>query len=305
MDAPNIRTNLEYEIINPNTNEVFLPPKGRHWRFTKEKYDEAFKTNRIIFGKTGKTKPQYKRYLFEAEEKGTNPFTIWSELGTATDATKELMQIFDGEKLFETPKPSSFIYRILELSTDKNSIILDSFSGSGTTAHAVLNLNKQDNGNRKFVLIEMMDYASNITAERVKRVIKGYGDDKKAIEGTGGSFDYYELGEPLFLEEDILNESVGIENILKYIWYSETRTPFTTIPDLAEVNYRIGSKDQTDYYFYYLIDGQTTVDYDFMAKIKHKASQYIIYADNCLLEKDFMLKHHIIFKKIPRDITRF
>ena len=71
--------------------------------------------------------------------------------------------------------------------------------------------------------------------------------------GTGGDFNYYELGEPLFLEEDILNESVGIENILKYIWYSETRTPFTTIPDLAEANYRIGSKDQTDYYFYYLM----------------------------------------------------
>lgn len=305
MDAPNVRTNLEYEIINPNSGEVFLPPKGRHWRFTKEKYDEAFRTNRIIFGKTGKTKPQYKRYLFEAEEKGTNPFTIWSELGTATDATRELMQIFDGEKIFETPKPSSFIYRILELSTDKNSIILDSFAGSGTTAHAVLNLNKQDDGNRKFILIEMEDYANTITAERVKRVINGYGEDKKAVDGTGGDFNYYELGEPLFLEEDILNESVGIENILKYIWYSETRTPFTTIPDLAEANYRIGSKDQTDYYFYYLIDGQTTVDYDFMAKIKHKASQYIIYADNCLLERDFMLKHHIIFKKIPRDITRF
>jgi adenine-specific DNA-methyltransferase len=72
-----------------------------------------------------------------------------------------------------------------------------------------------------------------------------------------------------------------------------------------EENYRIGSKDQTDYYFYYTKDAVTTVDYDFMAKIKHKASQYIIYADNCLLDAAFMLKHHIIFKKIPRDITRF
>ena len=310
MDAPNIRTNLEYEIINPNTNSVFLPPKGRHWRFTKEKYDEAFRTNRIIFGKTGKTKPQYKRYLFEAEEKGTNPFTIWSELGTATDATKELMQIFDGVKIFDTPKPSSFIDRILELSTDMNSIVLDSFAGSGTTAHSVLNLNK-DGGTRKFILIEMEKYANTITAERVKRVIKGYGNSKnsttkKITEGSGGSFNYYQLGEPLFLEEDILNEAVGIENILKYIWYSETRTAYGPLKNsLIEENYRIGSKDQTDYYFYYTKNAVTTVDYDFMAQIKHKASQYIIYADNCLLEKDFMLKHHIIFKKIPRDITRF
>ncbi|QRE51428.1 site-specific DNA-methyltransferase, partial [Flavobacterium psychrophilum] len=131
----------------------------------------------------------------------------------------------------------------------------------------------------------------------------------KSIEGTRGSFNYYQLGEPLFLEEDVLNEAVGIENILKYIWYSETRTAFSNDfsfgKDWNNENYRIGSKDQTDYYFYYTKDTVTTVDYDFMAQIKHKASQYIIYADNCLLEKDFMLKHHIIFKKIPRDITRF
>ena len=304
MDAPNVRTNLEYEIINPNTGEVFLPPKGRHWRFTKEKYDEAFKTNRIIFGKTGKTKPQYKRYLFEAEEKGTNPFTIWNELGTATDATKELMQIFGGVKIFDTPKPTTFINRILQLSTEKDSIVLDSFAGSGTTAHAVLNLNKQDGGNRKFILIEMEDYANKITAERVKRVISGYGENKK-VEKTEGSFDFFELGDTLFLENNMLNETVGIENILKYIWYSETRTSYSFSNNLEEVNYRIGSKDQTDYYFYYNKNATTTVDYDFMAKIKHKASQYIIYADNCLLEKEFMLKHHIIFKKIPRDISRF
>ena len=152
----------------------------------------------------------------------------------------------------------------------------------------------------------MEDYANTITAERVKRVINGYGEDKKAVEGTGGSFNYYQLGEPLFLEDDILNEAVGIENILKYIWYSETRTAYNPkAHSLVEENYRIGSKDQTDYYFYYAKDAVTTVDYDFMAKIKHKASQYIIYADNCLLDAAFMLKHHIIFKKIPRDITRF
>jgi adenine-specific DNA-methyltransferase len=206
---------------------------------------------------------------------------------------------------FVFPKPIPFIEYVLDLATDKNSIILDSFAGSGTTAHAVLNLNKQDGGKRKFILIEMEDYSDTITAERVKRVINGYGDTKKT-EGTGGSFNYYQLGEPLFLEDDVLNEAVGLENILKYIWYSETRTAYSqTTHPLVEDNYRIGSKDQTDYYFYYTKDAVTTVDYDFIAKIKHKASQYIIYADNCLLEKDFMLKHHIIFKKIPRDITRF
>lgn len=202
---------------------------------------------------------------------------------------------------FDYPKSLSLIQYLISIVNDKDSIVLDSFAGSGTTAHAVLNLNKIDGGNRKFIVIEMMNYIETITSERIKGVIKGY----STTEGTGGSFDYFELGEPLFLEEDVLNEAVGIENILKYIWYSETRTSFEFSGKLEEDNYRIGSKDQTDYYFYYETDNVTTVDYNFMAKIKHKASQYIIYADNCLLEKDFMLKHHIIFKKIPRDITRF
>ena len=294
-----------FGIKNPNNNKIHFPPQGNCYRFNEEKSKIMLSENRFYFGKDGNGKPQLKRYLSEVND-GVVPQTIWKydDVSHNQEGKKELNKIIDGN-VFDSPKPYQLINRILELATDKNSIIIDSFAGSGTTAHAVLNLNKQDGGNRKFILVEMMDYASTITAERVKRVIKGYGEDKKTTEGTGGDFNYYELGEPLFLEEDILNETVGIENILKYIWYSETRTPFTTIPDLAEANYRIGSKDQTDYYFYYLIDGQTTVDYDFMATIKHKASQYIIYADNCLLEKDFMLKHHIVFKKIPRDITRF
>ena len=242
----------------------------------------------------------------ENKTEGNQIPTIWNEKSFHTvNGTKLLNEIFQ-TKTFSYPKPLELIEEAIRSISNVDDIILDSFAGSGTTAHAVLNLNKQDGGNRKFILIEMEDYANTITTERVKRVINGYGEDKKKTEGTGGSFDYYELGEPLFLEEDILNESVGIENILKYIWYSETRTSYNpTAHSLVKENYRIGSKDQTDYYFYYIKDAITTVDYDFMAKIKHKASQYIIYADNCLLEKDFMLKHHIIFKKIPRDITRF
>jgi adenine-specific DNA-methyltransferase len=321
MDAPNIRVNLEYEIINPNTNEVFLPPNGRHWRFTKEKYEEALKSNRIIFGKTGKARPQYKRFQFEAEEKGMNPFTIWNELGTATDATKELMMIFDGEKLFQTPKPSSLIERIIEISTNKNSIILDSFAGSGTTAHAVLNLNKQDEGNRKFILIEMEDYAETITAERVKRVINGYGSTSsptttgspiatgsRQVEGTGGSFDYYTLGEPLFDDDNNLNETVGIEKIREYVWFTETRIPYSPPSEGCPQDgvVFLGTHNDTSYYFIYEKENLTTLDYEALAQyVLQKAERYIIYADNCLLPETFMREKNIEFKKIPRDITRF
>ncbi|MFM9523435.1 site-specific DNA-methyltransferase [Flavobacterium psychrophilum] len=310
--------NLIYDITTPSGKIINAPKNG--WRWSKETLQGKIDTKEIIFNKT-ETNIIRKIYLENIE--GRAPETIWfgQDVGTTRDANKTLKNIFDQEIPFDTPKPPQLIERILEICSDKNSIILDSFAGSGTTAHSVLNLNKQDGGDRKFILIEMEDYADSITAERVKRVINGYGNStisndegvetkkNKSIEGTRGSFNYYQLGEPLFLEEDVLNEAVGIENILKYIWYSETRTAFSNDfsfgKDWNNENYRIGSKDQTDYYFYYTKDTVTTVDYDFMAQIKHKASQYIIYADNCLLEKDFMLKHHIIFKKIPRDITRF
>ncbi len=122
------------------------------------------------------------------------------------------MGIF-GKVEFAFPKCSGFISELLEQATDKNSIILDSFAGSGTTAHAVLNMNKNDGGNRKFILVEMEDYAESITAERVKRVIKGYGDGKNEIEGTGGSFSYYELGNPLLQPDGNLNELIPMESI--------------------------------------------------------------------------------------------
>src|SRR5690606_38851719 len=115
-----------------------------------------------------------------------------SEVETNEGAKKEIIEIF-GKSIFDYPKPTSLIEFFLKFIEDKNSIILDSFAGSGTTAHAVLNLNKQDGGNRKFILVEMEDYAEGITAERVKRVINGYADK----EGTGGSFSFYELGQNL------------------------------------------------------------------------------------------------------------
>jgi adenine-specific DNA-methyltransferase len=302
----------DYPVTTPS-GRIVNPPQGRCWRTSKVNFQKLLDENRIWFGEKGENVPSIKRFLTEVQD-GSVPVTLWlrDEVGDNQEARQVLKNIFsDVEFPFDTPKPPRLIEKIIKITANDNDIILDSFAGSGTTAHAVLNLNNQDGGNRKFILIEMEDYANSITAERVKRVINGYGNSSNSkskvnAERKKGSFNFYQLGEPLFLEEDILNEAVGIENILKYIWYSETRTPYSPLKNsLIKENYRIGSKDQTDYYFYYIQDAVTTVDYDFMAQIKHKASQYIIYADNCLLEKDFMLKHHIIFKKIPRDITRF
>ena len=213
---------------------------------------------------------------------------------------KELNKIIDGN-VFDSPKPYQLIERILQISCGKNDIILDSFAGSGTTAHAVLNLNSQDEGNRKFILVEMEEYAETITAERVKRVINGYADK----EGTLGSFDYYELGQSLFLEDGNLNENVGVEKIRKYVYYTETKQHLNQAKQNDDNVYFLDKHNDTSYYLHYEQEEITTLDHDFLATIKTKAEQYIIYADNCLLQKDFMTPRNIIFKKIPRDITRF
>ncbi len=167
-----------------------------------------------------------------------------------------------------------------------------------TTAHAVLNMNKQDGGNRKFICIEMEDYAKTITAERLKRVIKGYGDK----EGTGGSFDFYQLGQPMFLEDGNLNELVGIEKIRQYVYYTETKAPLIETKHKDNKHF-LGKYNDIGYYFNYEEDGTTVLNHAFLATMKTKAAQYVIYADYCLLTKDYMTKHHLIFKKVPRDIS--
>lgn len=233
-----------------------------------------------------------------------NPPTVLRQISTTKAGTVEVKNILGSDK-FNFPKPSALIKHFVSLVTKDNDIILDSFAGSGTTAHAVLNLNKQDGGNRKFILVEMEDYANNITAERVKRVANGYGTGNKEVEGTGGNFDYYELGLPLFDENQNLNEQVGIGKIRAYIWFSETRTSFKEPNIKEDCLFLLGKKEEAVYYFIYEKEVLTTLDFDTLSTIKTKGEQYVIYADNCLLPKEFMAKNNIIFKKIPRDITRF
>lgn len=202
---------------------------------------------------------------------------------------------------FDTEKNVLLIQRIIDWIVRPGEIVLDSFAGSGTTAHAVLNMNKADGGNRKFICIEMMDYADTITAERVKRVINGYGEGKKAVDGTGGNFSYYELGEPL-LVDDKLNNAVSTEKIREYIYYMETKQ---ALPEAAaEEPMLLGVHHGAAYYFNYEKDASTTLNAAFLKSIKTQAEAYVIYADTCVLSENKLQQFHITFKKIPRDIAR-
>ena len=258
MDAPHIRDNLMYEIVNPNTGQVYLPPTGRHWRFSREKYDDALRENRIVFGRRGTTRPQFKRFLSEAQEKGVSIFTIWSDVGTATDATRELIEIFGRGQTFATPKPTDLIKKITRISADKNDIVLDSFAGSGTTAHAVLALNKEDGGNRKFILIECEDYADSITAERVRRVINGVPDarDTSLREGLGGSFTYCTLGEPMNMEGMLTGDALPTyETLAAFLLHTASGSTHDE-SHLRQKNDNglFCSEDKMDYYMLYKPD---------------------------------------------------
>lgn len=158
-----------------------------------------------------------KDYLPDSGAKRVKPKSFWSGTEFSAEAGTLEVKAILGKGVFETPKSTGIIEYCLQQATSSDSIILDSFAGSGTTAHAVLNMNKADGGNRRFILVEMMDYAESITAERVKRVIDGYGEGKSAVEGTGGSFTFCDLGEPLLLANGNLNEDVSADKIREYV----------------------------------------------------------------------------------------
>lgn len=289
--------------------------------------------------------------------------TIWTDKNFYTAKGTDLIaEIFGDKRTFNYSKPLGLVQEILDRISKTDSIVLDSFAGSGTTAQAVLNLNKLDNGNRKFILIEMMDYAETITAERIKRVISGYSytgseeieiynkklninnisevqtyiDDANSIitknenkwtkiskpklvdncikviatkeydtkkDGLGGDFSFYELGEPLLIN-NLLNEKVNTQTIREYIWFTETNSKFTE-SKADENKYFLGNSLGAAYWFYYEKEKATTLDIDFLSTIKGKYEQYIIYADICLIPQELLQKNNIIFKKIPRDIKKF
>ena len=225
MDAPNVRPNLTYGITNPNTGEVFYPPPGRCWRFTENRFQEALRENRIVFGTTGTARPQYKRYLTDARITGQSISTIWDEVGTATNATRELQTIFEGPSVFPTPKPVDLIERILQIFGDRDATILDSFAGSGTTAQAVLHLNDQDGGDRQFILVECEDYADSITAERIKRVIAGVKSAKneQLRAGLEGTFTFCELGEAITIEGMLTGDGLPpFSDLAAYLYHTAT-----------------------------------------------------------------------------------
>ncbi|WQY15156.1 site-specific DNA-methyltransferase [Helicobacter pylori] len=200
--GPAVERNI-YPIFNPYTKQEIYPPHGRSWVYSQEKLQELIADNRIFFPTSGSGVPRYKRFLNEVKQ-GVTPMSLWTyqEVGHTQDAMREIKELFEGQALFDTPKPEALISRILEISTNENDLVLDFFAGSGTTC-AVAHKMK-----RRYIGIEQMDYIETITKERLKKVIEGEqgGISKKCGFKGGGSFVYAELKEVnLEIKKQILN----------------------------------------------------------------------------------------------------
>lgn len=210
---------------------------------------------------------------------------------TSRRGTSQLEEIF-GTKTFSFPKPMDLVKTFIRVATDKDSIVLDSFAGSGTSGHAVLDLNKEDAGNRKFILVEMEDEISKkITAERIKRAIEKY--DYK------DGFEYCELDKPLFDEAGQIEETCEFDQFATYIYFTETQTNIDK--SKIEKNF-IGEYSDTEFYLIYKEKDKNILTKFFLSKLRKTDTKKVIYADKNYLDEDVLLKHNILFKQIPYEV---
>ena len=301
-----------YEVTSPS-GKTFRPSVGNYFRVSPERFAELDQENRIWWGPNGNSMPRLKRYLSEVK-RGVVPQTLWphAEVGHTQDAKKELVSVLDFERsedVFNTVKPTGLIRRILEIATDRDSIVLDSFAGSGTTAHAVLALNQEDGGSRRFVLIECEDYADSITAERVRRVIKGVPSarDTNLKAGLGGSFSYFELGAPM-QQESLLSggDLPDYEALAGYVFFTATGEQFDGGKIDRETGL-IGRSARGDVYLIYEPDRERIKDLaltlDYARSLpKPRGTNRLVFAPTKYLDQEFLDQYRITFCQLPFQI---
>ncbi len=185
--------------------------------------------------------------MYVNDSEGQIPDNLWLEVGTNKDGKNEIVRIF-GDSLFDTPKPTSLIKHILRIASSKDSIVLDSFAGSGTTGQAVLELNKEDGGKRSFILVELeKSIAKDVTAKRLKRIVTGF-EGAQFSEGTGQGFQYLDLNGELYNQSGFVNPAAHYEDMAAYVYFTETKR-YLDIPSIK--NPYIGSQGSTHYFLFF------------------------------------------------------
>ncbi len=317
LSVKTYNSDYDYLITNPNTGEAHAPPQGRCWIISQETAKRYLAENRIYFGKDKKGRPLLKRYLKDVQQ-GIVPLTIWhnSEVGSSTEGRKAILKIFhDTQRPFDNPKPVDLIKRVLQIACGPEDIILDSFAGSGTTAHAVLALNKEDGGNRKFILVECEAYAHTITAERIRRISNGIENttDENLRNGLGGAFTYCTLGEPIHEEGMLTGEALpSYEDLAHYITYTAIGK---ALPSVAkQQDYCFGETDNIRFYLIYepalafLESNESALDGERAEKIadvcKETGKIAYVYAAQKFVSQRELSRMGITFCQLPYNIHR-
>ena len=310
IQARNYYSQGSYEIISP-AGKSFFPPSGTYWRVSKESFDQLNSDHRIWWGATGKSTPRIKKFLSEVKQ-GVVPATIWlhGEAGQNAEAKAEIREILsESGDIFVTPKPSKLIRKILQVATDQDSIILDSFAGSGTTGHAVLAQNAEDGGNRRFILVEMdPSIAQNITKERLDRVASGYINTKGTpVMGLGGGFRFCKLGEPLFSAGGSINKAVTFKELAHHIFFIATGEPLPPATDFSTP--LLGTSNNIAVYILYNgilgdneEEGGNVLTRSVLSQLPKHEGTKIVYGNGCLLGSSLLNRENIIFRQIPYEV---
>lgn len=313
LSARNYYSLGTYPITTPKGRVIKGPPKGTYWRVSKENFGELDRDGRIWWGKGGDNMPRLKRFLSDVQD-GIVPQTIWfhQDVGNTQEAKKEVVRILpDASDVFSTPKPTRLLLQILRIATNSDDLVLDCFAGSGTTGHAVMQLNKEDGGDRQFILVEMEpDIAQDIAAQRLRKAIEGYswqGQRGKVnqVDGLGGGFRFCTLGPTLFDAQGQIRSDVVFGELAQHVFFTETGEPLPAAssgPLLGVVNgvgvYLLfngilGDKSEA---------GGNVLTRAILAQLPAHDGPKVIYGHGCTLSHAALQQRQITFRQIPYEV---
>ena len=299
------REGYRYDVVHPQTGKPCKQPL-MGYRFPERTMKRLFQEDRVIFGKDETKIIELKIYLKDYKAKLASVFELDGRAGA-----NEIRTIFPGyTKTFDHPKPHAFVKELISFATDKDSIVLDSFAGSGTTAHAVLALNKEDSGTRRFVLIECEHYVDSITAERVRRVTQGVpsAKDGSLKAGLGGAFSYFKLGRPM-RQESLLDGSnlPSYEKLASYVFFTATAEEY--LPEqIRRGDWFIGSSRHYDVFLIYEPEVETlknmalTLDIARSLPPAQHIRNRLVFAPTKYLDREFLNRYRITFQQLPFQI---
>lgn len=303
MTAQGHRPNQMYEITAPS-GKVFTPSRGRCWSTIESEFELLRREGRIWFGRDGDSQPNIIRYLDEVE--GLVPWTWWphEEVGHTDEAKKEMHAFAAEADAFPTPKPERLLQRIIEVASNPGDLVLDSFAGSGTTGAVAQKLG------RRFVLVEMEDYARTLIAPRLQAVTRGQdagGVSESADWRGGGGYRFCTLGETLFDHDGAIRSDVEFVELAAHIYFTETGLP---LPQVATRNVPLlGINDGEAIYLLYngvlgdhRPDGGNVLTNAVLAKLPPYDGPKIIYGEACRLGSARLQHERILFKQTPYDV---